>query len=57
MPPCRDRSTSKRRRVGEAVIHWFLFACGAMSVLTTAGIIYVLGQEAWLFFSAPECPW
>jgi phosphate transport system permease protein len=44
----------KRRRVGEALIQGFLFVCGAISILTTAGIIYVLAQEAWLFFSRPE---
>jgi phosphate transport system permease protein len=44
----------KRRRVGETVIQFFLALCGAISVLTTVGIVYVLGQEAWLFFGAPE---
>lgn len=45
---------AKRWRVGEALIQWFLFACGALSILTTLGIIYVLGHESWLFFSSPE---
>lgn len=44
----------KRRRMGESLIQAFLAFCGAISVLTTMGIVYVLGQEAWLFFGAPE---
>ena len=50
----RTVNLKKRLRLGEALIQWFLFACGAVSILTTAGIIYVLGQEALLFFSRPE---
>lgn len=44
----------KRRRVGESLIQGFLAMCGVVSVLTTAGIIYVLGREALLFFGRPE---
>ena len=44
----------KRLRLGEALIQWFLFACGAISILTTAGIIFVLGEEALRFFARPE---
>lgn len=44
----------KRPRFGESVIQGFLWLCSAISVLTTVGIIYVLGQEAWLFFRMPE---
>ncbi|MEZ4868962.1 MAG: phosphate ABC transporter permease subunit PstC [Caldilineaceae bacterium] len=51
-PPSFD--LRKRRRLGEAAIQGFLFLCGVLSVLTTAGIIYVLGQESWLFFQRPE---
>ncbi|MCA9996175.1 MAG: phosphate ABC transporter permease subunit PstC [Anaerolineales bacterium] len=40
----------KRPRVGETVIQGFLFFCGAISILTTIGIVYELGKEAWLFF-------
>ena len=50
----RPINLKKRLRLGEALIQWFLFACGAVSILTTIGIIYVLGQEALLFFSRPE---
>ena len=44
----------KQPRVGEAVIQGFLFICGALSILTTLGIVYVLGREAWLFFRLDE---
>jgi phosphate transport system permease protein len=40
----------KRRRLGETVIQGFLFFCGAVSILTTIGIVYELGKEAMLFF-------
>lgn len=41
----------KRPRVGETFIQGVLFFCGVVSILTTAGIVFVLGNEAWLFFS------
>lgn len=44
----------KRQRFGESAIQLFLALCGAISVLTTIGIVYVLAQEAWLFFRLPE---
>lgn len=44
----------KQRRIGESVIHLLLALCGAISVITTIGIVYVLGHEAWLFFGNPE---
>jgi len=44
----------KKKRPGEAVIQAFLFICGAVSILTTVGIIYELGKEALLFFGSPE---
>jgi phosphate transport system permease protein len=44
----------KRRRPGEMVIQGFLFLCGAISILTTLGIVYVLGKEALLFFQLDE---
>jgi phosphate transport system permease protein len=40
----------RRRRPGESLIQGLLFICGAISILTTAGIVFVLGREAWLFF-------
>ncbi len=40
----------RRRRPGESAIQGFLFLCGAVSILTTLGIVYVLGKESLLFF-------
>ena len=48
------QSLEKRMRPGETVIHGFLFLCGAISILTTIGIVYELGKEAWLFFGDPN---
>ncbi|MDX2197865.1 MAG: phosphate ABC transporter permease subunit PstC [Phycisphaerae bacterium] len=39
-----------RVRVGELFIHGFLALCALVSVLTTAGIIWVLVSESWHFF-------
>lgn len=44
----------KRPRIGEAFIQGFLFVCGAVSILTTIGIVVVLGKESWLFFGSDE---
>jgi phosphate transport system permease protein len=44
----------RRPRIGESIIQSLLFICGAISILTTLGIIYELGKEAWLFFGSPE---
>lgn len=44
----------KRRRWGETIIQMVLWACGAISILTTLGIIFMLGQEALLFFRRDE---
>lgn len=44
----------KRPRIGESIIQTVLFVCGFISIFTTIGIVYVLGQEALLFFSLPE---
>jgi phosphate transport system permease protein len=44
----------KQRRWGETLIQAFLWLCGAVSILTTAGIVFVLGEEALLFFRRPE---
>lgn len=45
---------AKRPRVGETLIQGFLFICGAISILTTVGILYELGKEALLFFRSPD---
>lgn len=44
----------KRPRIGEAFIQGFLFLCGAVSIVTTLGIVVVLGKESWLFFGSGE---
>lgn len=44
----------RRRRPLESLIQGFLFICGAISILTTVGIVYELGKEALLFFRLPE---
>lgn len=44
----------RRTRWGESVIQGFLFLCGAVSILTTIGIVFVLGRESLLFFGSPE---
>ena len=44
----------KRPRIGEMLIQGFLFLCGAISILTTIGIVYELGKEALLFFRSPD---
>ena len=43
----------KRPRLGETFIQGFLFFCGAVSILTTLGIVFELGKEALLFFQMP----
>ena len=41
----------RRRRPGESLIQAFLFFCAAVSILTTLGIVYVLGKESLRFFT------
>lgn len=41
----------KKPRARETIIQAFLFIAGAISILTTIGIVYVLVSQAWLFFS------
>ena len=43
----------RRSRWSESIIQGFLLACGALSIATTVGIIFVLGKETWLFFADP----
>ncbi|GAB4144227.1 MAG: phosphate ABC transporter permease subunit PstC [Candidatus Promineifilaceae bacterium] len=45
---------TRRARPGEKIIQGILFLCGAISILTTVGIVYELGKEALLFFRTPE---
>ncbi|MEZ4638034.1 MAG: phosphate ABC transporter permease subunit PstC [Caldilineaceae bacterium] len=45
---------TRQRRPGEMLIQGFLFLCGVISILTTAGIVFVLGRESLLFFTSGE---
>jgi phosphate transport system permease protein len=49
-----ELNLGKRTRIGESIIQFVLFFCGVLSVFTTAGIVWVLIREAWLFFAMPE---
>jgi phosphate transport system permease protein len=46
-----DQALAKQMRVGESIIQGFLFICGALSILTTIGIVYILGSESLNFFT------
>lgn len=52
--PFSELDLTKKNRWHETVIQAFLFFCGAVSILTTVGIVYVLAKEALLFFSLEE---
>lgn len=41
----------RRPRIREVIIQAFLFLCGALSILTTLGIVYELGKESASFFT------
>jgi ABC-type phosphate transport system permease subunit len=41
----------KRPRITESLIQGFLFLCGAISILTTIGIVYELSKESLSFFT------
>lgn len=43
-----------KKRISESLIQTLLFFSGVFSILTTVGIVYVLGKEAVLFFRLPE---
>ncbi len=47
-------SLKKKRRVTDSFIRAFLAFCGMVSILTTVGIVFELGKEAWLFFGDPN---
>ncbi len=46
-----ENELNKRPRWREAVIQGLLFLSGAISILTTVGIIYILGNESLHFFT------
>lgn len=45
---------ARKSRIRESIIQGILFLCGAISILTTLGIVYELGKESWLFFGSPD---
>ncbi len=47
----RTLDLRKRSRWGESIIQAILFFCGAVSILTTIGIVYELGKESASFFT------
>lgn len=47
-------SLKKKKRIGENLIQYFLFFCGALSILVTGGIVYELGKESLLFFTKQQ---
>lgn len=49
-----DLQLRKKSRFGESLIEGFLFLCGAISILTTIGIVFVLAEESLLFFTSGE---
>lgn len=52
--PAVELNLRRKPHLGESVIQALLLLCGAISILTTTGIVYVLLQEAWSFFALPE---
>ena len=54
-PVMFDLSGAASRRTSERIVGAVLWMCGAISLLTTVGIIVVLIQEALVFFST--CRW
>lgn len=40
----------KKRRFGESCAEFLLASCGLITILTTAGVLYVLGSHTWAFF-------
>ncbi len=53
-PTARVLGLKRRWRLGESLIQGFLFLSGAVSILTTIGIVVVLVRESLLFFGSPE---
>jgi len=53
-PPEQPVDFSRKRRIHEDAIRALLFAFAGVSILTTIGIVVILGRESWLFFGDPE---
>jgi len=45
---------TKKRRLGESFIQSFLFVCGLLSIFTTIGIVFILFNESFAFFSRTQ---
>ena len=52
--PSAAAPLTKRRRWGEEIVQRVLWVCGTVSILTTLGLIFLLGQEALLFLRRQE---
>jgi len=52
--PAAAQGLRRRLRLGEGLIQGFLFLSGAVSILTTVGIVVVLVRESLSFFGAAE---
>ncbi len=52
--PKPSPSFHHRPRPSETIIQSLLFACGILSIFTTLGIVYVLAQESFSFFTNPQ---
>ena len=50
----RAAGLQSRSRIGETLIRGFLFLSGALSILTTVGIVFVLLRESLMFFGSPQ---
>lgn len=48
------RALRKKRNIHETVIQGILFFSGVLSIFTTIGIVFFLGEEALKFFLSPE---
>ena len=50
----QERALLHKHRRLDDLVSGFLFFCGALSILTTIGFVFVLGSEALKFFSTTE---
>ncbi len=50
----RVANMRRKIRIGEGIVEGSLFFVGFLTIFITLSIVYVLGEEALLFFSAPE---
>ncbi len=50
----KENSLLKRPRIRESLIKTFLFLCGALSIFTTLGIVYILSTESIAFFTRQQ---